>query len=67
MTQSKTRTPCQQANEETLQCLGKESAMVNLSVGSLNSNDSKAMKTSLENTHLRSGDYFVIIASSSHP
>ena len=26
-----------------------------------------AMKTSLENKHLGNGDYFVIIASSSHP
>ena len=25
------------------------------------------MKTSLENKHLGNGDYFVIIASSSHP
>jgi len=42
MMQSKTRTPCQQANEETLQCLGKESAKVNLSVGSLRGNDSNS-------------------------
>ena len=26
-----------------------------------------AAKTSLENKHLKNGDYFVIIASSSHP
>ena len=26
-----------------------------------------AIKTSLQNKHLRNGDYFVIIASSSHP
>ena len=36
-------------------------------LGSLSSNDGTATKTSLENKHLGNGDYFVIIASFSHP
>ena len=34
---------------------------------SLSSNDGTATKTSLENRRLGNGDYFVIIAFSSHP
>ena len=42
-------------------------ALRTLQIRILVSNDGTATKTSLENRRLGNGDYFVIIASSSHP